>query len=90
MTPEAHVSSSSRLYVTFTEIKEVLGVTWSREHIRRLIKKELFAAPYEMSPKRIAWRYSELLDWAKNRQSKQKPSARRVVIEEDEHHGVVS
>jgi prophage regulatory protein len=52
--------------VTYEQLRP-RGITYTREHIARLVKREQFPAPVVLSPNRIAWRSEDIEAWAKSR-----------------------
>ena len=58
---------AGRLFVPYTELKNVLGYCHTRVHLQRLIERGLFPAPRRLSDNRIAWLYDELVEHANNR-----------------------
>jgi predicted DNA-binding transcriptional regulator AlpA len=62
----------SPLFVPYKMLPEVIGVTYSRVHIRELVLAGQFPEPFQMSPRRIAWRHSDLVEWAAQRELRNK------------------
>jgi predicted DNA-binding transcriptional regulator AlpA len=60
MTPEHPI------YVMYDELKAAIGTTWSRAHLRLLIKQGRFPAPYVIGTRRIGWKYDDLVDWSRH------------------------
>jgi predicted DNA-binding transcriptional regulator AlpA len=58
----------SPIYVTYNELKDIVGVTWSRVHLRRLQKAGKFPQSFELTPKRIGWDRAEVIAWSEQRQ----------------------
>jgi len=58
---EAHAT-----FITFEQLC-LLGINYSRVHLRRLIRDGDFPAAYELSPNRVAWKRSEIMLWLANR-----------------------
>ena len=54
----------------YLKIEEVLEVTsYSRAQIYRLMKSGEFPSSYRLSKNRVAWKETEIRDWAGNRKS---------------------
>lgn len=54
----------------YLKIEEVIEVTsYSRAQIYRLMKSGEFPSSYRLSKNRVAWKETEILDWAENRKS---------------------
>lgn len=60
------MSKTPEVYVSFARLPEY-GVRYCRVHLRRLIARKKFPAPYRLSDHRIAWRLSEISDWLASR-----------------------
>lgn len=58
---------TKRIFVPFPELAEILGVTFTRVHIYRMIKLGKFPAPRRLSENKVAWLLSDLLDYADSR-----------------------
>jgi prophage regulatory protein len=54
--------------VPYPELVTVLGLTYSRVHLGRLVKAGAFPRPVQVSPGRVAWRMSDLRAWLASRQ----------------------
>jgi predicted DNA-binding transcriptional regulator AlpA len=54
------------VFVPFSQLAKH-GADYSRVHLRRLIERELFPPPIQLSPNRIAWRLSDLARWKATR-----------------------
>ena len=58
--------------LTFHQLKE-LGVFYSREHIRRLVKIGAFPQPLQLSESRIAWLEDDVIGWIESRAALRDP-----------------
>jgi predicted DNA-binding transcriptional regulator AlpA len=57
-----------KIFVLYSQLQDVLGFKYDRVHLNRLIAAGRFPAPRRLSENRIAWLYSELIDWANKRE----------------------
>jgi predicted DNA-binding transcriptional regulator AlpA len=48
-------------YIRYAELAPRYGITFSRTHLRRLMRTGLFPKPVELAPNSIAWREDEIL-----------------------------
>lgn len=59
-----------RIY-TYPELRDRFGISYSRDHIRRLVRAGLFPAPaMKLSPRLNAWRERDLREWLATKDSK--------------------
>jgi predicted DNA-binding transcriptional regulator AlpA len=56
------------MYVRFPELKNILGFSWSRQHLIVLCKEGKFPKPYQLSPNRVGWDVDEILAWKASRE----------------------
>ncbi len=54
------------LFVSFEQLS-VHGITYTRVHLRRLMRAGRFPAPVQLSANRVAWRLSDLARWKASR-----------------------
>jgi hypothetical protein len=70
------------VFVPFDRLGPDYGISYCRVHLRRLVDKQLFPAPVQVSPNRVAWRQSDLIRYQESLplawQSKSKPAPRRL------------
>ena len=55
------------VFVTFEQLEGLIGRKYSRVHLRRMIRRGHFPAPVQLSPNRIAWPLSIVVEWKKSR-----------------------
>jgi prophage regulatory protein len=53
--------------LTWKQLKEIFGIPFCREHARRLEKKGRFPKRLRLSPQKIAYLETEIVDWLKAR-----------------------
>ena len=63
----------ARVLYAYVELKQ-LGIPWSRPHINNLIRKGEFPAPLEISPNRLVWPASEIMEFVDNLPRRRKPN----------------
>ena len=50
--------------VTYADFREVFGLRYTKDHIRRLVEKGGFPKPsLRLSPRLNAWRVREIIEW---------------------------
>lgn len=57
--------------LTFDRLKPEKGVPYSRQHIYVLVEQGDFPKPIRLSPRRIAWRDSDIEKWIEERAAAQ-------------------
>ncbi len=50
-------------YLRYADLKPEHGIPFSRTHIARLVKAELFPAPVQLAPGTKAWEEEEILEY---------------------------
>jgi prophage regulatory protein len=53
--------------LTWRQLKEVFGIPYSREHVRRLEKAGKFPPRLCLSPQKVAWLKGDILAWLQAR-----------------------
>ena len=64
--PPKTAPNSDEILVSWRALREY-GITYSRVHLRRLVRKNQFPAPVSLSPNRIAFKLSQLREWMASR-----------------------
>jgi predicted DNA-binding transcriptional regulator AlpA len=82
--PAMSKETPARIFVPYSQLHDVLGIRYTRVHINRLIRAGCFPAPRKLSENRIAWVYSDLIEWAENRERVRKGVRPRVRMEDEE------
>ncbi|MEW2918278.1 AlpA family phage regulatory protein [Ruegeria sp. ANG10] len=59
-------SSIHSVLISFDDLHE-LGITYSKEHLRRLEEARQFPSRVRLSPARVAWMFSEVMAWINER-----------------------
>ncbi len=52
----------SKIVVNYEELRD-LGISYSKEHLRRLEADGLFPTRVRLSAARVAWMYTEIMAW---------------------------
>jgi prophage regulatory protein len=63
--------------LTYQDLKALRGVSYTREHLRALIKRGEFPAPVRVGAQRIAWRADEIDAWIASRERVSYRAARK-------------
>ena len=53
--------------VTWKQLKDELGIPFSRTHVYRLISEGKFPTFIRLGQARVVWRLQEILDWIEQR-----------------------
>ena len=61
-----------QVLVTYGQLN-ALGITYSREHLRRLEADDRFPLRVRLSPARVAWLLKEVTDWISLRANERRP-----------------
>ncbi len=56
------MNTASRL-ISYADLKPTTGISYSRDHLRRLVKAGSFPKPVNLSSARIAWREADIQEW---------------------------
>ena len=60
------ISRENPILIGFDELRE-LGITYSKEHLRRLETAGQFPERVRLTPSRIAWMFNEVMAWINDR-----------------------
>lgn len=60
-------SAVDERFVVYRDLANIVGVQYSRVHLRRLMNRGLFPRAIYLSPNRCAWRLSDLVQWKASR-----------------------
>ena len=63
----AQESRVAVFFVTYPDLARQHGITYTREHINRLINRGEFPASVQLSANRIAWRLADIEAWKASR-----------------------
>jgi predicted DNA-binding transcriptional regulator AlpA len=63
----ATTSAADEKFVVYRDLANIIGVRYSRVHLRRLVSRGLFPPAVYLSPNRCAWRLSDLVQWKASR-----------------------
>jgi prophage regulatory protein len=61
--------------IPFEKLEPEKGVTYTRDHLRRLVKAGKFPRPIRLSESRIAWDEAEIDSWLKARAAEREKAA---------------
>jgi len=71
MSPKAAINPQS-VFVTYPELPHYGVPRYSRVHLTRMMRRKQFPQQVQLSPNRVAWRISDILEWVANRPLSQK------------------
>jgi len=57
----------SDVFVPYDDLLSKHGISFTRVHLNRLMRRGRFPSAYALSPNRIAWKLRELEDWKASR-----------------------
>jgi hypothetical protein len=72
MSPKAAINLPRPVFVTYPELPRYGVPPYSRVHLMRMMRRNQFPQQIQLSPNRVAWRLSDIVDWVSNRSLSQK------------------
>jgi len=71
MSPKAGINPQP-VFVTYPELPDYGVPPYSRVHLMRMMRRDQFPQQIQLSPNRVAWRVTDIVEWVSNRPLSQK------------------
>ena len=71
MAPKAAINLQP-VFVTYPELPHYGVPPYSRVHLMRMMRRDQFPQQIQLSPNRVAWRVTDIVEWVSNRPLSQK------------------